>query len=365
MMKKKVENYIQDILVKNYGENWENIYEQSDLIQYLNLKSGAIHGNSKTRRSLANWYAIYAILYYYEKKGFVNQREKYLNFEGFPYTPLYNFQREQYGGSKLQNHGFNNRAIGEFANKTGNDVSKPLIINNSGKYLIHPDYLYVGDIDIVPTVLEIIKQYQEILFAKDHSFVEQLAELKKEDTLLGKQTKIKALLTEDSEARVFEIISYAILETHYKNQVIYIGWTRDKIEEKILELFKTGRTNANDGGIDFVMKPLGRFFQVTEVNNYNKYFLDMEKVNHFPITFVVKTTLSSKAIFNDLLTFGTKKSGGLHALERIYHESIEEVITINELSDWLEDLSEKDLNFLISEIDRYYKLEMNISDGND
>ncbi len=30
--------------------------------------------------------------------------------------------------------------------------------------------------------------------------------------------------------------------------------------KKKLQLYKTGRTNANDGGIDFVMRPIGRFF---------------------------------------------------------------------------------------------------------
>lgn len=67
-----------------------------------------------------------------------------------------------------------------------------------------------------------------------------------------------------------------------------------------LTLYKTGRTNANDGGIDFVMKPLGRFFQVTEVDVYNKYLLDIDKVMHYPVTFVVKTTRLSQEIYDDL-----------------------------------------------------------------
>ena len=50
-------------------------------------------------------------------------------------------------------------------------------------------------------------------------------------------------------------------------------------------LYKTGRTNANDGGIDFVMRPLGRFFQVTETVDVNKYFLDIDKIQRFPLTF--------------------------------------------------------------------------------
>ena len=48
-----------------------------------------------------------------------------------------------------------------------------------------------------------------------------------------------------------------------------------------MKLYKTGRTNANDGGIDFVMKPLGRFFQVTETLDFKKYFLDIDKIETF------------------------------------------------------------------------------------
>lgn len=42
----------------------------------------------------------------------------------------------------------------------------------------------------------------------------------------------------------------------------------DGIKLKIENSTKTGRTNANDGGIDFVTKPLGRFFQVTETLDF-------------------------------------------------------------------------------------------------
>ena len=72
--------------------------------------------------------------------------------------------------------------------------------------------------------------------------------------------------------------------------------------------------------------------------------------------------MKSDKINNDLLNFGKSKSGGLKALEQKYKSSIEEVITINELINWMDDLSEEDINFLITEIDRYFKLEMNIFD---
>ena len=68
------------------------------------------------------------------------------------------------------------------------------------------------------------------------------------------------------------------MKYYYHNQNIYWGFEIDKIHEENLKLYKTGRTNANDGGIDFVMKPLGHFFQVTETVDENKYFLDIDKI---------------------------------------------------------------------------------------
>lgn len=101
--KKKPEEYIRKILKDEYHDEWKKIFNDSALLQYLNLKSGAIHGNSKSRRSLANWYAIYAILNFYVNDDFVNNRKKYSDFDGFSYSELFNFQRMQYGGGTEAN----------------------------------------------------------------------------------------------------------------------------------------------------------------------------------------------------------------------------------------------------------------------
>ena len=92
------------------------------------------------------------------------------------------------------------------------------------------------------------------------------------------------------DARIFEIVSYAMLKEYYGAQSIFWGWKETDLRQDYLMLYKTGRTNANDGGIVFVMKPLGRFFQVTETLDVKKYFLDIDKIERFPLTFVVKST---------------------------------------------------------------------------
>lgn len=354
--------FIKDILIEDYSDDYESIFNQSDLIRYLDKKTGAIEGNSETRRSLGNIYAIYAVLYYYIQMGFYNDRQKYQKFEGFEYSTLWTFCKSQYGGNKLQNHALNNRLNTEFLNKVAKDTSKELLIINGSKYLMHIDYLYINGLDISKTVVKIIEKYIELLKAKDFKLSSDLEILRNLKDIQEKKFKIHNLLEEKSEARIFEIISYAILKNHYKNQHIYIGTTLDNIKEEYLNLYKTGRTNANDGGIDFVMKPLGRFFQVTEVDKYDKYLLDIDKVLHFPITFVIKTELNKEEVLSNIKKYIIEKSGGMDVIVKKYEDSIEEIITINELREWLNNLNENSINCLIDDIDIYYKMELNIED---
>lgn len=60
------------------------------------------------------------------------------------------------------------------------------------------------------------------------------------------------------------------------------------------------------------------------------------------------------------MEFGAEKSGGLEVLKELYHNAVEEVITINELLSWMGELNEEDTDFLIEEIDRYFRIEMNM-----
>ncbi len=59
---KITETFVADILKREYSQDFQKVYDNSPLLQYLDKKMKAVHGNSKTRRSLANIYAIYSIL---------------------------------------------------------------------------------------------------------------------------------------------------------------------------------------------------------------------------------------------------------------------------------------------------------------
>lgn len=359
---KITEDFVKEILQADYPHEYQDVYNNSQLLQYLDKKMKAVHGNSKSRRSLANIYAIYAILYFYQD-DFYGKRTEYQQFNGYDYMRLFNFYRGLYGGSKLQNHALNSRVNGEFRNKFP-DITSELIIIDNGKYLIHIDYLYVSGHDISKTCCKVIEKYIDLLITKDHALIQILQGMKSLTNYNDKKQQIKNLLSEDAEARIFEIISYAILKNHYKNIKVYFGYSPDSIQEEELQLFKTGRTNANDGGIDFVMRPVGRFFQVTEVNNYDKYLLDIDKVMHFPITFVIKTRSNKQQVLHELNEYIDARASGMVVIEERYRKAIEEVITINELQQWTDELNNNDIDGIIRDIDIYYKLEMNM-DAND
>lgn len=349
--------FVRDVLEGFFNEETDEIYNGSPLLQYLNSKMGAVYGDSKTRRSLANIYAIYSILHFYVE-DFYGNRNAYLSFEGYEYMRLFKFYRALYGGSKLQNHALNSRVNGEFINKL--HLKKEPIVISGGKYAIHVDYLYSKGIDISKAAIAVIERYIELLKQKDHQLEADIADFEKLASLHDKKRKLRSMLGERTEARIFEIISYAILKHHYSSTVVYFGFDKHELSEEHLTLYKTGRTNANDGGIDFVMRPLGRFFQVTEVNSYDKYLLDIDKVMHFPITFVIKTKSTKSDVEKELEEYIQDRSGGMDVIKRRYADAIEEVITINELFCWVGEMDEPAIDGVLRDIDIYYRLEMNI-----
>ncbi len=126
-----------------------------------------------------------------------------------------------------------------------------------------------------------------------------------------------------------------------------------------MKLYKTGRTNANDGGIDFVMKPLGRFFQVTETTDVKKYFLDIDKLEKFPVTFIIKSTSSIDEL-RELIKKGAIEQYKVETVVEKYMNCIEEIINLDSLVQILEIVEdESNLGNVLSEIIKQSKVEFN------
>ena len=51
-------------------------------------------------------------------------------------------------------------------------------------------------------------------------------------------------------------------------------------------------------------------------------------------------------------------------IQERYHKAIEEIITINELQQWIVELNDNDIDNIIRDINIYYKFEMNIDYDN-
>ena len=60
---------IKSVLGKRYGKYTDEIFEKSQLIQYVNEKTRSANRGSKSRSSFANLYAIYVIIEDYIAKA--------------------------------------------------------------------------------------------------------------------------------------------------------------------------------------------------------------------------------------------------------------------------------------------------------
>ena len=253
---------IKEILTTHFGENSDLIFEQNLLIQYLNFKTRSANRGSKSRGSFANLYAIYVIVEDYLAKNY-DKQGNYSKFEGTPYTQLLNRQRELPFGIKLQNHALNNRVNSEFQKFFPTSDIIPILRNlETNRYWINENLLKlkVGTktFNIASVIIEIVEEYiknKQDAFQRFINTCEDLQNVQdaEPETVIR---FIRSLLAPNTDARLFEIVSYSILKFHYKDQHIYWGFELQDLKKEYLKLYKTGRTNANDGGIDFVMKPL-------------------------------------------------------------------------------------------------------------
>ena len=356
---------ITSILDGNFGKAAKDVFQSSPLLQYLNIKTRSAARGSKSRGAFANHYAVYVLIEDYIAKGYMT-KGKYSGYEGARYTDLFKRQRELPFGRKLQNHALNSRMNDEFKKYFPSCSFVPILRDAAtNRYWINENLLivHVGrtKYNIASTILNIIDAYVDSKrdafenFIKSCETIQQLSKSNAQEA----QNFIKSLVQPNVDARIFEIVSFAILKHYYAEQVLYWGWNEEELNEDTLTLYKTGRTNANDGGIDFVMRPLGRFFQVTETTDVRKYFLDIDKVQKFPITFVIKSVLAIDELTKRMRA-QAKKAYGVKAIVNRYMNCIEEIITIPVLLKNFDDvINAGKLKAVLNEIALYSKVEFN------
>jgi len=365
-MSKPFNEVIKDIVIEDFNkQNSEIIYEMP-LIQYLVKKTVSANKGSKARSSFGSLYALYVLIEDYINNNF-HKNNKYIDYEGAKFSVLYKRQRELPFGAKLQNHAFNNRLNGEFKKYFKLLDTVPIIRDeDTERYWIN-EKLLIGNINkkninLANTIIKIIDKYIEAKQDAMSRFLTTCDKMKKVSKTDSKAVYdfIIGLLAYNVDARLFEIVSYSILKHHYENIIVYWGYDRDELNEENLALYKTGRTNANDGGIDFVMKPLGRFFQVTETIDFKKYFLDIDKVAKFPITFVVKTDIEINALKKDI----KEKAYEIYSVKAIvekYVNSIEELINIPVLIENFEEcVKDGKIDSILDEIIEQSRVEFNV-----
>lgn len=325
-----------EILNSHFPNQGDKVLNSSELLQYLNIKTKAANRGSKSRAGFANHYAIYVLVEDYLNNEF-HLKGGYDEYQGAQFVKLFRRQRELPFGNKLQNHALNHRLNEEFKKYFPTLFYVPIIRDaKTNRYWINENLIKFSvdgfQINIAEATRDIIDAYvtaRREAFSEFMIYCQQIIDIQQQEPLRAIEF-IRGLLRPNTDARIFEIVSYAILKEYYGDQRIYWGWSADELNAEYLILYKTGRTNANDGGIDFVMKPLGRFFQVTETIDAGKYFLDIDKIQRYPITFVVKTEQRSEEILGKIEEQAAARYN-IKAIVKRYLKSIEEVINIPEL----------------------------------
>ncbi len=359
---------INEILKKYFSKSGIDILDKSQLLQYINLKTKSASKGAKARGSFANLYAIYVIVEDYLNNGF-DKKGDYSKYKGAEFTKLFKRQRELPFGAKLQNHALNNRMNSEFQKFFPSSEYIPILRNlETNRYWINENLIKIkvaGKIyNIAEAIIEIINEYAKTKKGAFEKFIQACFELQEVQKKNPKEVEsfILGLLAPNVDARLFEIVSYSILKYYYHDQKIYWGFELDKLTEDNLTLYKTGRTNANDGGIDFVMKPLGRFFQVTETLDVKKYFLDIDKIHRYPITFVVKSEDTDKNLRKGIRE-NAMRVYSIKAVVDRYMQCIEEIINIPKLHQcFIEAVKQGYLNSILDEIILQSKVEFNYQD---
>lgn len=348
----KINSFVEEEAIKH------NINNDSKIYKYIERKTKAADRDSKARRSLGSLYALYALCSEY-LKGYE---------EGSKFTDLMNIMKSLPFGSKLQNHPLDNRLNDEFKRQNANDITNDMLpvqhveLEKKGKarkisiallseYRMNPK-------DTAAFVVASIDRYIQIISDNQIAYLQEIEDATGKEEIIS---IIRKAFDVNSDARLFEIVSFALLNIYFYQQEVVI--THEGQTEKVrLSLYRTGRTNANDGGIDFVLSPLGQFFQVTETLDFKKYFLDFDKMNRHKINFVIKTDLTPQEVKEKTYSDAAKLMDA--SLLNSYMALFGDIYTLNKLDNILVWVSKSDerIHSLTNIIISSFKLEFGLLD---
>ncbi|HOK13704.1 MAG TPA: restriction endonuclease, partial [Candidatus Kapabacteria bacterium] len=221
---------IKNVLQNHFGDDSDEIFNKSQLIQYLNFKTRSANKGSKARSSFANLYAIYVIIEDYIANGF-DKKDDYSDYQGAEFVKLFKRQRELPFGSKLQNHALNNRMNSEFQKYFPASENIPILRNlETNRYWINEHLLKVKvgqtTYNLASVIIEIIDEYIKTKQDAFERFIKTLEEFQKIEKSEPEKVIdfINNLLAPNVDARLFEIVSYAILKYYYHEQQIFWGY---------------------------------------------------------------------------------------------------------------------------------------------
>ncbi len=342
-------DFIEEILQSS------NISSSHPIVCYLSKKTMAADRDSKARKSLGNLYALYVIAEDY------NLGKK----SGSKFTELMKQMKEKPFGSKLQNHPLDNRLNDEFKRLTNlEDKYLPVVSETTDKNKVRrisEDLLAINSsnpYEVSKFITDTIDRFIHKITSSQNTFLKEVENCNKKEELVKLFEKCVA---PKSDARLFEIFSFSVLYVYYKNFSVTFAVKGSKRVEGHLTLHKTGRTNANNGGIDFIMRPTGRVFQVMETYDFKKYFLDFDKLNRYPISFVIKTEDNEKTA-KSKIRLSAKEMNTKE--KEIYLSLFEEIITIKRLREIFFELIEsgKNTSLIKENLQNSFRLEFGFYD---
>ena len=174
---------IQAVLRSDFGEVSEDIFEKSEILQYLNIKTISATRGSKARSSFANLYALYVLIEDYLNRGF-DEKSDYSNYQGAAFTDLFKRQRELPFGNKLQNHALNHRMNSDFRKYFPRTEYIPILRDVEIKrYWINENLLKIsagGDLyNIARSIISIVDRYIETKRSAFEAFIQTCERLKR------------------------------------------------------------------------------------------------------------------------------------------------------------------------------------------